>query len=443
MRNVSTSNRPARWTNWDRRQPCAPAVFERPGTISELSGVLERAARDGRTVRVAGSGHSFTGLVPTDGTLISLARINRVLDVDPSSGLVRVQAGISLHDLSLELARHGLALENLGDIDVQSFAGAISTGTHGTGGRLRNLPSQVRAVELMGADGTVVELEEAGDSDGFRAARVSLGALGVITAVTIQAVPAFRLLGVDGPAPLEETLDRLDELVSAHDHFELYWFPYSRKALLRRNDRTGEAPMRRSAVRRYVEDILLVNHGLHAFSLAGRRYPALIPRLNRTVTRVAGSSRRVDDSHEVFCSPRLVRFTEMEYAIPREHAARAVRSLRQMIESRRLPVNFPIEVRFVASDDASLSPAAGRETCYIAVHVFDQMEFEPYFRAVEEIMDGFDGRPHWGKRHFQTAETLRPRYPGWDRFQAVRAKLDPEGRFTNAEVERVLGPVNA
>jgi FAD-linked oxidoreductase len=443
MWDVIASSPPADWINWDRRQVCAPAVFERPATISELSGVLERAARDGRRVRVAGSGHSFTALVPTDGTLISLKRMNRVLEIDPSSGLVQVEAGISLHDLNLELARHGLALENLGDIDVQSFAGAISTGTHGTGGRLRNLPSQVRAVELMRADGTVVELAADSDPDGFRAARVSLGALGVITGLRIQTVPAFRLLGVDGPAPLEETLDKLDELVAAHDHFELYWFPYSRNALLRRNDRTDESPTVRSAGRRYVEDILLVTHGLHAFSRTGRRFPALIPRLNRTVTRIAGSSHRVDDSHEVFCSPRLVRFTEMEYAIPREHAVEAIRAVRRMIESRRLPINFPIEVRFVAPDDALLSPAGARDTCYIAVHVFDGMAFEPYFRAVEEIMNGFGGRPHWGKRHFQTAPTLRPRYPQWDRFQAVRARLDPDGRFSNAEVERVLGPVDA
>lgn len=394
-----------------------------------------------RKVRVAGSGHSFTGLVPTDGTLISLERMNRVLDVDRSSGLVRVQAGISLHELNLALAQHGLALENLGDIDVQSIAGATATGTHGTGAGLRNLSAQIKAVELMQADGRVVRLDEASDPDGWRAARVSLGALGVVTALTLQTVPAFRLCGVDGPAPLEETLDRVDELAAAHQHFEFYSFPYSDTALLRRNDRTEVAPTSRSAARRYAEDILLVNHGLHAFSLLGRRFPALIPRLNRTVVRVAGSSRRVGASHEIFCSPRLVRFTEMEYAIPRQHCSDAVRAIREAIHSRRLPINFPIEVRFVAPDDALLSPAGGRETCYIAVHTFNQMEFEPYFRLAEEIMNGFGGRPHWGKRHFQTAETLRERYPEWHRFHVVRARLDPSGRFANAELDRVLGAV--
>ncbi len=439
MPTVSASPQPPAWTNWDGRQRCAPAAFERPATTTELRSALERAASGGHRVRVAGSGHSFTALVPTDGTLISLERMNRVLELDRSTGLVRVQAGIALHDLNLTLARHGLALENLGDIDVQTLAGATATGTHGTGARLRNLSAPIRSVELMRADGTLVTLDEATDPDGWRAARVSLGALGVVTALTLQAVPAFRLRGVDGPAPLERTLAQVQQLVASHDHFELYWFPYSRDALLRRNDRTDEAPTRRSAPRRYLEDILLVNHGLHALSLLGRRYPALIPRLNRTVTRLAGSSRRVGASHEIFCSRRLVRFTEMEYAIPITACADAVRAIREAIHSRRLPISFPIEVRFVAADDALLSPAAGRDTCYIAVHTFDGMEFEPYFRLVEEIMDGFDGRPHWGKRHFQSAATLRPRYPEWDRFQAVRARLDPEGRFANAELERVLG----
>jgi FAD/FMN-containing dehydrogenase len=186
---------------------------------------------------------------------------------------------------------------------------------------------------------------------------------------------------------------------------------------------------------------VLVNHGLQAFSRLGRRYPALIPRINRAVTRIAGSSDRVDVSHRIFVSPRLVRFTEMEYAIPRIHAAEAIRAIREGVQSRRLPINFPIEVRFVAADDALLSPAHGRDTCYIAVHVFDGMEFEPYFRMVEEIMNGFEGRPHWGKRHFQTFESLAPRYPEWERFRQVRARMDPEGRFANAELDRVLGPV--
>ncbi len=428
------------WSNWDGRQRCAPQAIERPRDVDELRGALDRARAAGRRVRVAGSGHSFTGLVVTDGTLISLERMNRVLAVDPTSGLVQVEAGITIGALNAALDRHGLAVENLGDIDRQSLAGATATGTHGTGTRLRNLSSQLREIELMTADGTLLTLDERSDPDGWRAARVSLGALGVVTSLTLQALPAYRLRGVDGPAPLEATLEQLDRLADAHDHFELYWFPYSRTALLRRNDRTDAAVTPRSRARAHLEDIVLVNHGLSAFSRLGRRHPSLIPSLNRLATRVAGSSDRVDVSHRIFVSPRLVRFTEMEYAIPRARAAEAIRAVRGEIERRRLPINFPIEVRFVAGDDALLSPAYGRDTCYIAVHVFDGMEYETYFGIVEEIMSGLDGRPHWGKRHRQTAASLAPRYPEWARFQAVRTRLDPEGRFANGEIERVLGP---
>jgi FAD-linked oxidoreductase len=440
VRRVSSST-PASWSNWDRRQRFTPAAFEKPRNNAELRAALERAAHAGRRVRVAGAGHSFTALVPTDGTLLSLERMNQVLDVDSTTGLVRVQAGISIHELNAALGANGLAMENLGDIDEQSIAGATATGTHGTGERLRNLSSQLHAVELMLADGTLISVDAENDPDAWRAARVSLGALGVVTAVTLQTVPAFRLQAVDGPLPLDEALEKIDELAAGHDHFEMYWFPYSRDALLRRNTRTGQAPTPRSALRGYLEDIVLVNYGLGAFSRLGRRFPALIPHLNRTATRVAGSSQRIDISDRIFVSRRLVRFTEMEYAIPRQHAVAAICAIRAEVHAGKLPVSFPIEVRFVAPDDAYLSPAGGRETCYIAVHMFERMEYERYFRLVEGIMNGFEGRPHWGKRHFQNAESLAPRYPDWDRFQAVRARLDPGGRFTNAELDRVLGPI--
>ncbi|HTW11886.1 MAG TPA: FAD-binding protein, partial [Solirubrobacteraceae bacterium] len=238
------------WSNWDGRQQFTPAVLERPRTAGELAGALERARQADRKVRVAGSGHSFTALVPApNGTLISLEHLNRVLDVDRASGLIRAQGGISLRALNAELDRHGLALENLGDIDVQTIAGATATGTHGTGARLRNLSAPIRALELMRADGSVVTVDQDSDPDAWRSARVSLGALGVVTALTIQAVPAFRLRGVDGPAPLEDTLERLEEHYNAHDHFELYWFPYTDTALLRSNDRTEEPVTPRSRAR--------------------------------------------------------------------------------------------------------------------------------------------------------------------------------------------------
>lgn len=427
------------WTNWTGDQRCVPAVVERPGSRAEVVAAVERAAEAGRTVRVAGSGHSFSDLVPTGGTLLRLDRMRGMLEVDRSSGLVRVEGGITIAELTGRLAAHGLAFENLGDIDAQTLAGAISTATHGTGGRLPNLSAQVEALELVLADGSTARI--GADQPTLRcAARVGLGALGVITAATLRAIPAFTLRGVDEPRPLEDVLDRLDEHVEGNDHFELFVFPWARDALTRTNNRVDEAPHPPSTRRAWVEDVAVNNGALELICRLGRAQPALIPYLNRLVTRLAGTRERVDRSDRVFASPRMVRFTEMEYALPRAAAAEAVRAVRALVAQRRFAVNFPIELRFSSGDDAFLSPAHGRDSAYVAVHVFKGMEWEPYFRAVEEIMGGLGGRPHWGKRTLLGAEELRGRYPAWDRFQAVRARLDPEGRFANAGIERLLGP---
>lgn len=431
------------WRNWAGDQTCAPRAIERPGSAAEIAAALERAAAAGERVRVAGSGHSFADAVCTDGRLLSLQRMNRVLDVDRAGGLVRVEGGIAIHALSEALAEHGLALENLGDVDVQTIAGAISTATHGTGARLRNISAQVEAVELVLADGSTLT-SSASDPDPttWQAARVGVGSLGVIAAVTLRAVPAFTLRGVDAPAPLGETLDRLEQLGEENDHFELFVFPHCDTALTRTNNRVEEPPRPRSRASAWANDVLLTNHAFHAFCLAGRAMPRFIPALNRTVTRLAGSTTRLDRSDRIFASPRLVRFTEMEYALPREHTAEAVRRVMELIPRRGFAVPFPIEVRLVAEDDALLSPAHGRPTGYVAVHMFKGMAWEPYFRAVEAIMDEYGGRPHWGKRHFQTAETLRPRYPRWDDWQGVRARLDPSGRFGNPYADRVFGAIS-
>jgi FAD-linked oxidoreductase len=429
------------WRNWCGDECCRPVAIAHPGSIEEIAVALERAERDGLRVRVAGAGHSFSDIACADGLLIVLDRLQRVLDVDRTSGLVRVQGGITIARLSAHLAEHGLALENLGDIDAQSIAGAISTATHGTGARLGNIPSQVAALTLVLADGSTLACSPEHDPELMRAARVGLGALGVVAEVTLRCVPAFTLCGIDAPAPLEETLERFQELALANDHFEFYVFPHCDTALTRANNRTEELPRPRGRVAEYANDVLLTNRTFEMFCRIGRRLPERIPEINRLVTRLAGSSKRIDRSDRIFASPRLVRFTEMEYALPREHTTEAVRRVLEAIEQRGFAVPFPIEVRTVAPDDAMLSTAYGRESGYVAVHMYRGMQWRPYFEAVEEIMSSLDGRPHWGKRHFQTVATLRGRYPEWDRFQTVRARLDPGGWFANAWTDRVLGSV--
>jgi L-gulonolactone oxidase len=432
---------PQEWRNWTGDQRCSPAAVERPRSLQELTEAVRRAGERGLRVHAAGSGHSFTEAALTDGIMLRIEALNRVLDADHDSGLVKVEAGISLRDLSAALWDLGLAMENLGDIDRQTLAGAISTATHGTGISLRNLSAQVEALELVLADGSVVEAAPDSDRDAYLAARVGIGALGVIYSVTLRAVPAFTLHRVETPRPIEEALSRIDEFGERNDHFEFFVFPYTDTALTIERNRTEERPRPRGRVSAYVNDIVIENYAMDALSRVGRRFPATIPRLVGFAARQFSQSERVDRSYRIFASERRVRFTEMEYALPRERGPEAVRRVLGLVRDRRFPVGFPIEFRLVAPDDAWLSPAYDRETAYVAVHQYQGAVWEPYFRAVEEIMDGYGGRPHWGKRHFQTAETLAPRYPRWRDFQEVRARLDSEGRFANPYTDRVLGPV--
>jgi L-gulonolactone oxidase len=432
------------WRNWARDQQCVPAAIERPGSLDDLRAVVARVAESGREVRAAASGHSFTDIACTDGVMVRLDRMNRVLEVDRAAGVAKVEGGIVIRDLSEALAREGLALENLGDIDVQTVAGAISTATHGTGERFPGISAQVEAIELVTADGSVVECSRRADADLWRAARVGLGSLGVIASLTFRVVPAFTIRRHDHAAPLAETLERIDELAAANDHFEFYVFPHTRTALCRESRHVDESPQPRGRVPEYVLEGLLENNALELLCRIGRRSPGRIPAINRFITRtLASGSVKTDASHRVFSTRRLVRFTEMEYAVPREHGPEALMRVLEVIDRRGYAVPFPIEYRVVAGDDAYLSTAHERATVYIAVHMYRGMPWEPYFRAVEAIMNDYEGRPHWGKRHFQSAATLAPRYPEWDRFQAARARLDPEGRFQNEYTQRVLGPVGA
>ncbi|HEX7058225.1 MAG TPA: D-arabinono-1,4-lactone oxidase [Solirubrobacterales bacterium] len=430
----------AGWTNWAGDQRCAPAEVVHPRDREELAAAVTRAAAAGRKVGVAGSGHSFTEAPMTEGTMIRLEALSGVLDADSSSGLVKVGAGTVLADLNEELARRGLAMENLGDIDRQTIAGAISTGTHGTGARLRNISSQVEGVELVLADGSARELTVAGDPDLLRAARVGLGALGAIAAVTLRCVPAFTLHRVDTRLPRDEVLDTFAERADAHEHFELFTFPYADSALVLERNRTDAPPRPRGRLAAWLNDIVLENWALEALSATGKALPRAIPALSRLAATLASGSKATDRSDRIFANERRVRFTEMEYGVPRENGPKAARRVIEWVRANRYPVFFPIEMRVTAGDDALLSPSHERDTAYIAVHQYRGMQWRPYFEAVEEIMNDYGGRPHWGKRHFQTAETLAPRFPRWDKFQAARDELDPGRVFTNVYAARVLGP---
>ncbi|MCW3065572.1 MAG: oxidoreductase [Solirubrobacterales bacterium] len=400
---------------------------------------MRRAAERGQPVRAVGSGHSFTDIACTDGVMVDLSGMDRLLAADPATGLVTAEAGITLRALGPLLAARGLALENQGDIDAQALAGALATATHGTGARFPNLSARVVGMRLVTAAGEVVALSADSEPEGLLAARVSLGALGIASTVTVRCVPLYTLHRHDDPRPLGETLDRLDELVDGNDHFELFVFPYTQTAATRTTRRSDAEPRPTPSWRRRLQEDVVENRVLDLICRAGRRLPRAVPRLNRLMVSAMSESHVEDRAYRVYATERKVRFTEMEYAIPRRHARGAVERVLALVERRRLPILFPLELRFAAADDAFLSTAHGRETCYIAVHQYAKMEFESYFRGVEAIMEDYEGRPHWGKRHYQAAATLRDRYPEWERFRAVRARLDPDGVFANDYTRRVLG----
>lgn len=374
----------------------------------------------------------------TDGTMLRIEALDRILDADPASGLVKVEAGIRLRDLNDRLDELGLALENMGDIDTQTIAGAISTATHGTGAGLRNISAQVEAVELVLGDGSLRQLGR--DSGSLlQAARVGVGALGALASVTLRCVPEFTLHRIDQPLPIDAVLADFHERAAANDHFEFFVFPYTETALTIRRNRTDRAPDPRNPVINYLNEVVLENRVSELLLQYARMRPSSIPRLARGAARLMSQGEQIDKSQRIFVNHRAIRFTEMEYAIPCEHGPAAIRRVLDMIAAERFKVPMPIECRVVAGDDALLSPSHERDTTYIAVHQYRGLEWRDYFGAVEEIMRSYGGRPHWGKRHFRTAETLRGAYPRWEDFAAARDELDPGRTFSNEYTDRVLG----
>lgn len=427
------------WQNWAGNQSMAPAAVVHPASVDEVAQVVKEAAAAGRRVKAIGSGHSFTGIGLTDGVLVQLDRLDRLVSADRATGRVVVQGGMPLRRLNAELAAHGLGLTNMGDVDRQTVTGALSTGTHGTGRDSGALATQLQAMELVLADGSVLTCSREENADVFAAARVSLGALGIVTSVTLQAEPAFRLRADERPMPLLDVVDRFEEHVAENEHFELYWFPHTDVALTKRNNRTDEPAAPLSRTRALLEDEVLSNGVFGAVCRLGRAFPGAIPTLNRTAAKALGARTYVDAAPGVFVSERRVRFKEMEYAIPRAELPGVLRELRTLPERHGQRISFPVEVRVAPADDITLSTASGRDSAYVAVHVFRGTDERAYFAAVEALMGTVGGRPHWGKLHSLDAEQLRERYPRFEEFTALRDRLDPERRFTNAYLDRVLG----
>ncbi len=435
---------PRAWRNWAGTATATPARWCRPRSEAEISAAIKDAASAGLPVRALGSGHSFTAVAATRGVALDLSQWTGITAADTRTGLVTVRSGTTLRAVNAELSGLGLAMANLGDIDAQTVAGALSTGTHGTGARLGGLATQVSSLELVLADGSVASCSATSRPELFAAARIGLGALGVITTVTLRCVPSFRLLADERPVPVEEVLEQFDALADANDHFEFYWFPYGRKALVKRNNRTSAADAAAAARalpgwRRFWEFEVMENAAFGTLCRIGRARPRLIPALNRFSSAALSSRSYSDLSHRVFVTPRRVRFAESEYAVPRESLGHVIAELRRAVPRLPDPVMFPVEVRVAAADDIWLSTAYGRESAYVAIHQYAGLPYRAYFDRFESIVAEVAGRPHWGKLHSLDAERLRPLYPRYDEFRRVRAEVDPEARFGNPYLTRVLG----
>jgi FAD-linked oxidoreductase len=419
-----------------------PSGLATPRSTHEVADLVLRAHGESGRVKVIGAGHSFTPIAMTKGTLVSMDEMDVVSEIDPETGQVRVQAGIRLKDLNNILAVAGWALPNLGDINVQSLAGAISTATHGTGRDLPNIGANVVAMELVTGTGEVLRLSENEQPEVLSAARAGLGALGIITEVTIQCVPAFNLHAIETVEPLASLTADVQAFIESADHTEFFWMPGARRARVKRNHRTTQAAQPQSRFAYFRDKWIAENIGFGLMCRAGRSMPSLAPVVGKLLTSSSHDRELIDRSDRVFSSPRHVRFLEMEYGIELDAIGEALERIARLVKDLSFPPLFPIEVRVSAPDDAPLSTGYGRRSGWIAVHQYRGAPYEAYFKGVEQIMDDYGGRPHWGKMHYQSAETLRPRYPLWEEFAEVRRRLDPDGLFRNSYLDRVLDPIS-
>ena len=429
------------WTNWSGAVRCTPQQIVRPGSIDALIGIVrETAAREGR-LRVVGSGHSFSPVAATDGTdgiMVSLQHLRGLSELDREGRSATVLAGTPINVLGDMLAEHGLALTNQGGIDAQAIAGAVSTGTHGTGAAFGCLSTQVSGLTLETAGGELLHCSPTCEPEIFKAAQVSLGSLGALARVRLQLEPAYVLRDVRKNMPLETCLAEFEDSCRRHRHYEFWWFPYSDTAATKALDVVPHARPR-SLLKRVLVDKVLETGIFWAISETVRRVPSSARPVSRFSAKFMSEGEYADASHRVFPSPRDVRFNEMEYAVPVERGVDCLREIRAFIEGQNIRVHFPIEYRVVAGDDIWLSPFYQRDSAVISVYMYAGMPFDAYFAGCEAIFRNHRGRPHWGKMHTLTARELQDMYPQWSRFHAVRQQLDPRGLFMNDHLTRIFG----
>lgn len=430
------------WRNWSGLESASGLDQVSPATSEEVRQVVLGARDAGRTVKAAGTGHSFTAIARPQHVHLLPDRMRGIVAVDRDAMTVTALAGTQLKVFNAELERLGLSLHNMGDIAEQTLAGAISTGTHGTGGRAAGLAAQVVALEMVTGIGEVLTASATENPDVLDLGRVGLGALGVLTTITFAVEPLFLLRAEEQPMTWDDAFAAFDDLTAAHDHVDMYWFPHTDRMLTKRNTRlgtdlSGAEPLARW--RAWLDDDLLSNTVFGAQTAALNLAPRAIPTANRFASRLLGPRTYTDVAHRVFTTDRRVVFREMEYALPREAGLAALAECRAAFERSGLTVSFPVEIRVAPADDVALSTSYGRDSFYLAFHTHRRADHEAYFALVEPILRDHDGRPHWGKVHTSAAADLAPRYPRFAEVVALRDRLDPDRVLTNPYLDRVLG----
>ncbi|MFS3129607.1 D-arabinono-1,4-lactone oxidase [Nocardioides sp. Bht2] len=430
------------WSNWSGLESATPTEVVVPDSTEAIVRAVQRATAERTTVKMVGTGHSFTSISAPEGVMLKPDRQVGILAVDRAAMTVTARAGTPLHVLNAELERLGLSLHNMGDIAEQTLAGATSTGTHGTGGLKASLSAQLSALELVTGDGSVVRASRTENPEIFTSARIGLGALGVLTTLTFDVEPLGLLEAHEMPITWAEGLARYDEFIAENHHCDMYWFPHSEAMQVKTNNRLDanrEPAEPLSKFRAWFDDDFIANSAFGVINSVGNRRPDWIPAFNRLAGKLLSERRYSDIPYRVFTSPRKVVFREMEYALPREAGLAALREARALIERNDWRISFPVEIRQTPADDITLGTSTGRESIYLAFHVNAATDHRDYFGGVEEIMVAHEGRPHWGKVHTRTATDLAKVYPGFEEFLHLRDRLDPDRVFANSYLRRVLG----
>ena len=423
---------PKIWKNWARNVSCRPKSILFPNNEEEIVQIVEECSQNNQNIRLFGAGHSFTELVKNDDIILSLANYHGIVadSLDTQNNELTVFAGTTLKELGYLLNLQGLAMENLGDIDKQSIAGAISTGTHGTGIGLQSIANQITELELITGTGKILRISEKTDKNIFKAAQVSLGAIGIISKVRLHLLPAYNLEVEKKKDKLTSCLENIDNFRTNNRHFEFFWFPYT-NTIQRKIMNISDKKVKNKPVRRYFNDVLLENVGLGMLAYPCRLIPTtfMCKSMNKIGSTLISSTKDINSSYKAIITPRWVKFIEMEYAVPMNEGVEVFQEIKTWIEKNNIRVEFPVEFRYVKQDDIYLSPFYQRDSAVIAVHMLKGMPWKKYFEGCETIFRKHNGRPHWGKRHTLKAHEFAILYPKWQDFQGIRKKLDPEGIF--------------